>query len=246
MSSPVRKLHDPESQYSGILERNLHAYSLAQEAATRLAEALAGDNEAALKAVANCEEELDRIDREIDSCVTAAIAEVSSTDARELLTAMKTTIDLERIGDLLSSVAGRARILGHHIQTDDIDDMIRMATHLERMLDDARGVYVVRNVDRALGVLRADAEIDRRRNLMMLRHLEQAQIRLRQDSIHVLFMAQALERAGDHVKNIAEEICHLITGQPMRHLLPPQEKSQEQMYLEWLRTRHLPRPVSQS
>ncbi len=239
MSSSHQMARDPESQYAGILERNLHAYTLAEEAASRLAEALAGHDEAALSLVAKCEEELDRIDREIDSCVTAAIAEVSEKEARELLTAMKTTIDLERIGDLLSSVASCTRALGQRIETDDVGDLIRMATSVERMLRDAHGAFVVRNLDRALAIFQADSEVDRLRNLMMFRHLEQAQIRFGQDSVHVLFMAQALERAGDHVKNIAEELCHLITGRPMRHLLPRLERPQEQMYLQWLRTRHL-------
>ena len=52
-------------------------------------------------------------------------------------------------------------------------------------------------------------------------------------------MAQALERAGDHVKNLAEEVCHLATGHTVRHVLRgAADKPYEQMYLQQLRSRH--------
>jgi phosphate uptake regulator len=54
---------------------------------------------------------------------------------------------------------------------------------------------------------------------MMIRHLESAPLHEPSASVHVLFMAQALERAGDHVKNLAEEICHLTSGQTLRHVV---------------------------
>ena len=50
----------------------------------------------------------------------------------------------------------------------------------------------------------------------------------------MLFMATALERAGDHAKNIAEEICHLATGHTVRHLRRTKDKCFEQLFLDWL------------
>lgn len=51
-------------------------------------------------------------------------------------------------------------------------------------------------------------------------------------------MAQALERAGDHAKNLAEEICHRITGHSLRHAMQSQNESQEQMFVRLLRRRN--------
>lgn len=48
-------------------------------------------------------------------------------------------------------------------------------------------------------------------------------------------MAQAIERAGDHAKNVAEEVCHLLSGHTMRHLLRNYDKPDEERYLEHLR-----------
>jgi phosphate transport system protein len=229
---------DPGSAYAGILDRAIRAYLLAQGAAASLADALATKTASHFEAVERAEAELDRIDREIDTTMGSAVGESSPRQARELLTAMKIVIDLERIGDLLASVATCARALKDRLDTEDAGELIRMTTTLERMLADAHGAFVVRNLDRALGVLRMDGEIDRRRNLLMIRHLEQAPLHTPYESVHVLFMAQSLERAGDHVKNVAEEICHLISGQTLRHLLQGGGKSDEQMYLDVLRRQH--------
>ncbi|HXZ28379.1 MAG TPA: PhoU domain-containing protein, partial [Terriglobales bacterium] len=80
----------------------------------------------------------------------------------------------------------------------------------------------------------ADAEIDRLRNLIYIRHVEGGE-GVAQESLQVLFMAQALERAGDHAKNLAEEVCHSVSGHTLRHVLRSQNQSSEQLYLRWLR-----------
>ena len=86
-------------------------------------------------------------------------------------------------------------------------------------------------------VIRGDAVIDRLRNLLFMRHVENQDGRAGPEGIHVLFMAQALERAGDHTKNLAEELCHLVTGQTVRHVMRSKSKSEEQMFIDWMRER---------
>jgi phosphate uptake regulator len=73
-----------------------------------------------------------------------------------------------------------------------------------------------------------------------MRHLEPQLQFGGPDSVHVITMAQAIERAADHVKNAAEEVCHVVSGYTVRHLLGLHEKSAEQLYLEHLRRQHLP------
>jgi phosphate transport system protein len=220
------------------MERTVRAYTTAQGAAASVADCLASRTAACFDAVQHAEAELDRIDQEIDVSVTAAVAEVTPAQARELLSSMKMVIDLERIGDLFASVASYARAIAARLAVEDVSDLVKMATIVEKMLADAYGAFAVRNVDRAMAVLRADSEVDRLRNLLMIRHLERAQNNGVQDSIQVFFMAQSLERAGDHVKNLAEEICHLTTGHTLRHMIGSMSKPDEQMYLDYLKIRH--------
>jgi phosphate uptake regulator len=85
--------------------------------------------------------------------------------------------------------------------------------------------------------LRADAGMDRLRNLIFMRHIENPENAQRQASLQVIFMTQSLERAGDHAKNLAEEVCHLVSGHTVRHVMMTYDKPIEQMFLDWLRQR---------
>ena len=112
-----------------------------------------------------------------------------------------------------------------------------MASRLEKMLGDVHDAFRERDLNRALAVLRSDAELDRLRNLVFLRHIENHDGAPRQESFHVLFMTQSLERAGDHAKNLAEEVCHLVSGHSVRHVLRSYDKPMEQMFIEDLKRR---------
>jgi phosphate uptake regulator len=77
--------------------------------------------------------------------------------------------------------------------------------------------------------------MDRLRNLIFLRHIENPENTVLHFSLQVIFMTQSLERAGDHAKNLAEEVCHFVTGRSIRHLLMAYDKPKEQMFIEWLK-----------
>jgi phosphate transport system protein len=115
-----------------------------------------------------------------------------------------------------------------------------MATILEKMLTDVGNAFSARDVSKAVDVLRADAEIDRLRNLIFLRHIENPENIARQASLQVIFMTQSLERAGDHAKNLAEEVCHVVSGRTVRHVLMAYDKPVEQMFIDYLRRRDHP------
>jgi phosphate uptake regulator len=64
--------------------------------------------------------------------------------------------------------------------------------------------FSTRDLNRALTVLRTDAEMDRLRKLLFVRHVDSPGSEPRVESVQVLLMSQALERAGDHAKNLAK------------------------------------------
>jgi len=237
MAANPRILANLGSEQEQIVALTLKAIQLAKSAVAHAIDGLAQKASAPFLAVNQCEQELDRLDREVDDRVTHAVIRASAQEAGELLACMKFMIDLERIGDLISSFGGCAQAIGARIEMDDVKDLIHMATVLEQMLADIHDAFSTRSLDRVISVLRADAVIDRIRNLMFIRHVENQEGTAGPEGIHVLFMAQAVERAGDHTKNLAEEICHLATGETMRHVLRSKNKSEEQMFLDWLRER---------
>ncbi len=213
----------------------LRACEVARHAAAAAAEGIANGAAGPLDTVRSYEEELDSLDRQVNEGVTAAIIGASEHEARELLSALKFILELERVGDLLLNVANRARQVASRIDSHDADDLKHMLSLLQQMLSDAQIAFRDRDLPRAISVLRTDAEMDRLRNLMFVRHIDNPERHVCQESFHLVFMTQTLERAGDHAKNMAEEVCHLVTGRSVRHLMRAADKSFEEMFVDWMR-----------
>src|SRR5262249_37185027 len=148
------------------------ACQLAKDAAAAAAEGIATGSAALLNSIRQREKELDAIDMEIDSGVTTAITRVTEVEARELLACMKFMIGLERIGDLRLSFVNSAQAAGSRLDPQDTRELTQMATLLEKMLTDVGESFSSRDVKKAVDVLRADAEMDRLRNLIFMRHIE--------------------------------------------------------------------------
>ncbi len=235
MSTASIKTPSPEPGYLELVKRTVEACELARSAAAIAAEGIATGSMSRLNDIRQCEKDLDAIDLEVDSGVTTTITRVPETETGQLLACMKLMIGLERIGDLLLSFATSAQAAGSRIDPQDARELTQMATVLEKMLADVGQSFSQRDVKKAIDVLRADAEMDRLRNLIFLRHIENPENVARHASLQIIFMTQSLERAGDHAKNLAEEVCHFVSGRSIRHLLMAYDKPKEQMFIEWLR-----------
>jgi phosphate transport system protein len=222
---------------SHLLELTLDAFRVARRAAAAAAEGIATSSKVFFAEVRDRERELDSLDRDIDDLVTTTITQVPADEARVLLACMKFGISLERIGDLLLSFVNRAESVAASMDHDDLRDLMVMTSKLEQMLDEVEAAFRGRSLDKAVNVLRSDTEIDRLRNVVTFRHLEPCEGARRLDSFHILFMAQEIERAGDHVKNMAEEVCHLVSGRTMRHVLRAYDRPVEQLFLDHMKTK---------
>jgi len=202
-------------EMTGLVQQ---ACLVAKDAAFNLRDFLENSSNMAFIAVTDCEKELDRAERKIDDGITRAITQVSEVEARELLACLKFIIDLERIGDLTWSVTQRLQHLTPKIQRDDRRDLIAMADVLERMLEVVHRGFVNRDLESANWILQTDSQIDVVCRQVFHRHLaSKSKDRPRDYSTNLLLMAQAFERAGDHAKNLGEELVHLVEGRSVRH-----------------------------
>jgi phosphate transport system protein len=181
----------------------------------------------ALLAVRDCEKELDRMERQVDQQITRAITDVSESEARQLLACLKFIIDLERIGDLTWSVAQRLQALTTKRATEDNDDLSAMARMLQAVLERVHQGFATRDLASATWVLQQDPQMDQTYRALFSRHVQGHDRRRRDYSTSILLMAQALERAGDHAKNLGEELVHLLEGRSVRH---ERKKSQTSMH----------------
>src|ERR1039458_2328703 len=177
----------------------------------------------AFLAIKDCEQELDQIERQIDERLPAAITRVNEARARQLLSSLKSTTDLERIGDLVMSVAMRAQSRTSKMAASDVRQLVEMSSVLRDMLDLIHQGFSTLDLECARKVLQMDKEIDRTCHALFQKHLAETVAQGDTTGFDVLLMAQALERAGDHTTNLAEDLYNLIEGRSLRHL--PKKKA---------------------
>jgi phosphate transport system protein len=99
-----------------------------------------------------------------------------------------------------------------------------MVSILEHMLQNVRQGFEDRELEPADYVLRADREIDRVYKAFFQKNVAVEDEKKAQQRAEVLMIAGALERAGDHATNLAEELFRLIQGRSLRHVAKKQLK----------------------
>lgn len=201
-----------------LVEMALRACLVASDAAFNIKDFLTNSSRMAFLAVRDCEKELDRIEQEIDQRLPGAITDVAEPQARELLACLRFSTELERIGDLLWGVCQRVHNLRSKLPKADSKHLIAIVDILEKMLQQIREGFTRRELDPASYVLRADREIDQVYKSFFRRHLQSEDDEKSQHHADLLLIAQALERAGDHATNLAEELFRLIEGRSLRHV----------------------------
>lgn len=195
----------------------LKAFLIARDASANVPDLFTSSSRMAFLAIKECEQELDVIERYIDERIPEAITRVNETRARQLLTSLKCTTDLERIGDLVMSMAMRVQARTAKMAASDVRQLVEMSTILREMLDLVYRGFVDLELDHARKVLQMDKDIDRVCHALFQKHLTVQAAQDNPSSFEVLLMAQALERAGDHTTNLAEDLYSLIEGRSLRH-----------------------------
>ncbi len=201
----------------------LKACLIARDAAFNVRDLVTNSSRMAFLAIKDCEKELDLIERQIDERMPAAITRVNETRARQLLSSLKSATDLERIGDLVMSVAMRVQARTTKMAASDVRQLVEMSSVLRDMLDLIHRGFSTLDLECARTVLQMDKEIDHVCHTMFQKHLAGNEPHGDTSSFDVLLMAQALERAGDHTTNLAEDLYSLIEGRSLRHM--PKKKA---------------------
>jgi phosphate transport system protein len=209
----------PTGSLDDLSRTALKAFLIARDAAFNVRDLLTQNSRMAFLAIKECEQELDVIERYIDDKLPAAITRVNETRARQLLTSLKCTTDLERIGDLAMSVALRVQARTEKMAPFDVRQLVEMSGILREMLDLVYHGFLELNLEAARKVLQMDKDIDHICHALFQKHLTEHS----SQNFDVLLMAQALERAGDHTTNLAEDLYSLIEGRSLRH--PPKKRA---------------------
>ena len=204
----------PDDELSAL---TLRACLIARDAVFNVRDFLNSGSRMAFLAIKDCEKELDQIERQIDEQLPEAITRVGETKARQLLACLKFITDLERIGDLAYSAVMQLQSRREKLRVVDSRQLGDMASLLCEMLEQVHQGFVKREVSYATSVLKADPEVDQICHALFQRHLAETNTPDGRQNFDILLTAQALERIGDHAKNLAEELCGLAEGRSRRH-----------------------------
>lgn len=145
-----------------------------------------------------------------------AIRAPTAVDLRVILSVMKMSANLERIGDLSKNMAKRTGVL---VQMQAINGspaaLRRMAREVELMLKDALDSYIQRDEVLARDVINRDSDVDQMYNALFREFLTFMLEDPRNITacMHLHFIAKNIERMGDHVTSIAEQVVFLVTGE---------------------------------
>jgi phosphate transport system protein len=218
--------HHISSRFNEDLER-LRSSLLAmgglveQQLGKSLAVLLEADSEAGEAVVAG-DAEVNRMEKQIDEECLRVLATRSPAagDLRLIISIVKTITDLERIGDESRRVAR----FGAHLATMERPaDRYREIRHLGRLVQslvhDALDAFARMDVDAALATARRDRLVDEeyeaiQRQFVTFMMEDPRQIRR---ALDVMWVVRALERVGDHAKNVSEYVVYLVHGQDVRH-----------------------------
>lgn len=149
-------------------------------------------------------------------------------DLRLILSVIKISANLERIGDYAKNMAKRTNVLAQMTPVNDGTGALRrMAREVERMLKDALDAYVQRDAELALDVIARDKEVDQMYNALFREFLTFMMEDPRNITacMHLHFIAKNIERMGDHVTSIAEQVVYLVTGELPEEPRPKADKT---------------------
>ena len=156
----------------------------------------------------------ERVNEEVARLI--ALRAPVASDLRTALSVMKISGNLERIGDYAKNIAKRTSVL---VQMSPIGGssgaVRRMARAVESMLTDALDAYIQRDAEMADDVRHRDMDVDQMYNALFREFLTHMMEDPRSITacMHLHFIAKNIERMGDHVTSIAEQVIYLVTGE---------------------------------
>jgi len=213
-----------DSELNSLSTRVMELGGLVESQIRQAIYALAHFNEDAASDVIETETRVNNLEVEIDRELSSVIARRQPTarDLRLLMAISKTTANLERVGDEAERIARMVRSIiakSGAIRTLPSGDLSVAADLASAQLRKALDAFARLDTQAAVAILKEDdlldSEFDGFVRKLITYMMEDP--RTISPSLDLLFVAKAIERIGDHAKNIAEFIIYVVKGADVRH-----------------------------
>ncbi len=174
--------------------------------------------------VIKSDENVNRLEVTLDDACSHLIVkrQPAANDLRTVMATLKVITDIERIGDEATKIArisktlherGTASVLNHY------ESVRIMATNTANLLHDALDAFARLDEKQAAQLIAQDAEIDHEFGAVLRTMITfmMEDPRTISAALDTLWVAKAIERIGDHAKNIAEYVIYVVEGKDIRH-----------------------------
>jgi phosphate transport system protein len=217
-----------DDELSSLKEMVLKIGSMVETAIHNSVQSLVDRDSDLAKEVIKKDHQINALEVKIDEeCIRLiALRQPVARDLRFIITTMKITTDLERMGDLAVNIAERALELNEEPILKPYIDIPRMAEISEGMVRDSLDAFVKGCTKLPHEVIKKEDEVDKL-NVQVFNELLFYMI---QDpstvsrATRITYISKYLERIADHATNIAEMVFYLCKGKIIRHMEFPEEK----------------------
>ncbi len=214
----------------GIQAKIMRLGGLVEEAITKSVEALEARDAELARVVRKADKAIDALEVQVneDAARIIALRQPIASDLRTVLTVFRVSANLERIGDYAKNIAKRSQSV---IELENVPgtatSLKRMARQVELMLRDVLDAYIQQDADLAEDVRQRDQEVDQMYSALFREYLTHMMEDPRNITtcMHLHFMAKNIERMGDHVTSVAEQVIYLVTGEMPDEDRPKEDKT---------------------
>ncbi len=181
-------------------------------------------------AVIEGDRRIDDLEKQVDSLAINLIAlrQPMAADLRMIIASLKVANNLERVGDYAKNIGKRTIALSKSpVISNTANSIQRMSTMVEGMIKNALDALINRDSQRAKDVLISDQEVDQMHSILfkeLLTFMAEDPESI-STCTHLLFIAKNLERVGDHMTSVAEQIVFIVEGEILDDERPKKDKT---------------------
>jgi phosphate transport system protein len=225
---PVDRQRQFDKQLEELKRKLVRMAALAETMIDKTISELVSRDERLAEKVPQYEEELNRLQIEIDDAALTLLAtqQPVATDLRFIVAATKINGELERIGDLVINITENVHVLAQQPELKPLIDIPRMADLARKMVRDSIDAFLRGDALLAQSVIMTDDQVDDLKDQVLRELLTymMADPKAIERAIALILISRHLERIGDHATNIAEDVIYMTQGRDVRHPRTPKER----------------------